>query len=213
MGSFYESKTYMLCVWLFELMKVNVLFVLCSLPVFTLGASTSALYASLRSIAEGGTGATRVFLGTFRKQFKRACCFTAGMIGIVILTVGDICIAGNGLSGPLTPVYIWFPLVFCTVCVVTSGILFPILPIFHAGYVQTMKIAFVFTMRYILRSVLCFAVNLVPVLLLLIRPQLVLGYVPVWLLLGFSFLAYGNTKLLLPVYSEIERLLEEVSNE
>ncbi len=213
MGKFYESKLYMLCVWLFEMMKINVLSVVCSLPVFTLGASVSALYASVRSFAKDGTSPSKVFFLTFRKQLKRASLFTVAAIAIVLLTAGDIYIAVTSLSGPLASVFVWIPLIFCIVCVVTFGVLFPILPLFRAGYIQTVKIAFVFTMRYLLRSILCAIVNLMPVLLVLVFPYFMLRFIPIWLLIGFSLLAYSNTKLLLPVYSEIEQLLDEVSAE
>lgn len=211
MGNFYESKLYVLCTWIYELMKINILFVLCSLPVFTLGPSISAMYSALRKLAEEGAVSPKVFVQTFRKQFRRASGFTLLFFAVILLILGDIYIATHHFSGALTPLFVWIPLIFGIVCIITSSILFPILPLFHAGHVHTVKIAFVFTMRYLPKSILCSAVNLLPALLLLMVPNLILQFVPIWLLIGFSLLAYGNTKLLLPVYSEIEQLLDEVS--
>jgi len=213
MGKFYESKLYALCTWMYELMKINVLFVLCSLPVFTLGPSFSAMYSALRNLEVDGTASPKVFLHTFHKQFRRASLFTLLFVAIMLLILGDIYIANHYFPGALIPLFVWIPLIFGIVCLITSSMLFPILPLFHAGHVHTIKIAFVFTMRYLLKSILCSVVNLLPVLLLLMVPNLILQFVPIWLLIGFSFLAYGNTKLLLPVYSEIDQLLDEVSAE
>ena len=55
------------CVW------VSILWVICCIPVFTIGASTTALYYTVHKSIRGDRGyTTRTFFGAFRDNFKAA---------------------------------------------------------------------------------------------------------------------------------------------
>ena len=56
-----------------DLVILNVLWLLFSLPVITLGASTTALYRSLLTLIDGGgTSTVLLFWNAFRSEFKTA---------------------------------------------------------------------------------------------------------------------------------------------
>ena len=56
-----------------DIMILNLLFILCSIPVFTTGASLSALYYCLFKMKEGTEGyLVRKFFHSFRENFKQA---------------------------------------------------------------------------------------------------------------------------------------------
>lgn len=55
-----------------ELIQLNMLFVLCSLPVVTAGASAAALNYALWRRSEGMGNVTTDFLAAFRKNFRQA---------------------------------------------------------------------------------------------------------------------------------------------
>lgn len=55
------------CVW------VSILWVICCIPVFTIGASTTALYYTVHKSIRGNRGyTTSNFFGAFRDNFKAA---------------------------------------------------------------------------------------------------------------------------------------------
>lgn len=63
----------------FELVGVNVLFVVTSLPVFTLGASLAALYKTMSFIVrDEPLNALSCYLHSFKTHFRRGC--TAGLL-------------------------------------------------------------------------------------------------------------------------------------
>lgn len=65
------------------IVAVNLLFILCSLPVFTIGASGCAMYAVLfRYIQKDEPDIIRTFLEEFRNNFKKATLIWMGMLGI-----------------------------------------------------------------------------------------------------------------------------------
>ena len=56
-----------------DLMLLNILFLVCSLPIFTIGASFTAMYYVTLKLAENEEGyIARGFLKSFKQNFKQA---------------------------------------------------------------------------------------------------------------------------------------------
>ncbi len=69
-----------------DLLVLNILFIVCSIPIFTIGASVSALYSvSLHSVRYGDGYVWKNFFGAFKKNFKQAT--VAWLIMLVVLAV------------------------------------------------------------------------------------------------------------------------------
>ena len=69
----YESRFSQLLLKLCWSCWLNILWFLCSLPIFTIGAATTALYyASLKIVREEETNVTAMFFRSFRENFKQA---------------------------------------------------------------------------------------------------------------------------------------------
>lgn len=77
-----DSPLYRFLSTLFEVMKVNLLWLLCSLPVVTIGASTVAAYTILLRMADGTEGyIAKPFLTAFRANLKKG--IPLGLLGLV----------------------------------------------------------------------------------------------------------------------------------
>ena len=58
---------------MFDLMLLNILWVVCSLPVITIGPATSALYSLMLKVARGEPAATfSAYFKAFRDNFKQS---------------------------------------------------------------------------------------------------------------------------------------------
>lgn len=69
---------------------LNLLWLLCSLPVFTMGASTTALYAvTLKIVQEKEGNLTAQFFRAFRENFRQATVLWLILLGIGSLLAGD----------------------------------------------------------------------------------------------------------------------------
>lgn len=69
---------------IFDLILLNILFVACSLPVITIGASLTALYAVLLKMVENEEGyIARGFLSAFKKNFRQST-----VVWIILLMIG-----------------------------------------------------------------------------------------------------------------------------
>ena len=76
---------------IFDVIVVTLLFLICCLPVFTVGASAAAMYATMIAIVNDScTSVVRSFFGAFRNNFKQASFLWLldAVIGLVV--VGDI---------------------------------------------------------------------------------------------------------------------------
>ncbi len=77
-----------------ELMALNLCFLLCCLPVFTIGASVTALYGSL--FARDDQGAVRRFFRQFRGNFRQGT-----VLGLILGAIGGVLLADYQLLGQL----------------------------------------------------------------------------------------------------------------
>ena len=77
----------------FDILVATVLFLLCCLPVFTIGAALSAMYATVIRIADDGcSGTVRCFFGAFRDNFKQATALWLPVALVGLLVAADIVI-------------------------------------------------------------------------------------------------------------------------
>lgn len=69
-----------------DLILLNILFVICSIPIFTIGASTTAVYYVTLKLARNDDGYTiRSFFKSFKENFKQST-----IIWLILLVVGII---------------------------------------------------------------------------------------------------------------------------
>ena len=93
--SFLIKSLTLLC----DLMYLNLLFLICSLPIFTIGASTTALYAVLfKRIRGKDVKIGKTYFAEFKSNFKQATLFWIPYFLIVAFLAADIYISHNILS-------------------------------------------------------------------------------------------------------------------
>ena len=69
---------------------LNLLWLICSIPVFTVGASTAALYSVTLKIVRNRDGnLTRQFFKAFRENFRQATILWLVLLGVGLFLAGD----------------------------------------------------------------------------------------------------------------------------
>ena len=80
----YESKFSQMMIKLSYSCWLNLLWLICSIPVFTLGAATTALYdVSLKIVRDEETSITRQFFRSFCRNFRQAT-----VLWLILLAAG-----------------------------------------------------------------------------------------------------------------------------
>lgn len=73
-----------------DLIWLNILFVICCIPVFTVGAALSAMYSVTLKMCVNEEGAiSQDFFKAFRENFKQATILWGIMLGIGIFLIAD----------------------------------------------------------------------------------------------------------------------------
>lgn len=86
-----ESKTYSVLTALIDIIWLGVLWTLCSLPVFTIGASSAALYYSMvKCVRHDFPEPTRAFFRAFRQNFKQATLLWLLFLLVLLVAAADL---------------------------------------------------------------------------------------------------------------------------
>lgn len=113
---------------LVDMLLLSVLWAVCSIPVVTLGASTTALYYVMLKLAEDKEGAlVRSFFRAFRDNFKQAtaCWLVMLLFGLVLGGDFYICVNRMDSAAAKTLLIVFFVLAFVYGMIFTY--LFPVL--------------------------------------------------------------------------------------
>ena len=187
-----------------ELIQLNVLFVLCGLPIVTLGASATALHYALRRRAEGKGGVVGDFLRAFRENLRQAtilwlCALALGAgLGLNFWLI-------SGWTGPaLLPAAALLGLGTFALLVWTA-VVFPLLARFDNTTGATAKNALILALGSPLRSLAAAALNIAPFVLAALLPELFLLAGFLWLFLLCAVSALAAQKLFAPLFARLER--------
>jgi uncharacterized membrane protein YesL len=180
---------------MFDLMVLNVLWLLCCLPVFTFGPASSALARVMITLVRGGSEAVaKNYFLAFRRDFGRAVVL--GLIGLagLAIAVSDILFAIS-LSGGMR-------IIFLIVAVLVSSLVFSYLAYVFAlhaffensviGQIRNALSLAAAAPMETLTIWLCFAL---PVAAFLLLPRIVMVYIGfLYILFGVSCPAYFAAK-------------------
>lgn len=183
----------------FDIMILNVLWIICSLPVFTIGASTTAVYyVTLKLVRDEEGGTVRSFFKSFRENFRQATA-----IWLILLVVGVV-IAFDLYFFLMMPAERKFRIVMAAVftgfAILWGGItlfVFPLQARFYNPVKRTLLNACFMSMRHFFPTIGMLVLDIGTVLLALrVAPILQ----PLLFLFGFPLLAYMNSAVLAGIF-------------
>ena len=180
---------------MFDLMVLNILWLLCCLPVFTFGPASSALARVMITLVRGGSEAVaKNFFIAFHRDFGRAVVL--GLIGLagLAVAVSDILFAVS-LSGGMKILFLIVAVLVCSLVFSYLAYIFALHAFFEnsvAGQIRNALSLAAASPMETLAIWLCFAV---PVAAILLLPRIVLVYIGfLYILFGVSCPAYFAAK-------------------
>lgn len=186
-----------------DLVILNVLWLLCCLPVVTAGASTTAMYHVVRHLQEESiSSVTRDFFRSFKSDFRQA---TPVYLLLLIPTAAVVMNAWilSAQSSDVVPVYvraIW--MVSALMLTFVVSFVYPVMAYFDDTVWKTLRTAAVLAVAKLPRTVLISAINLLPIIMLFVSLPFFLRSSIFWLLIGGSLTAYLNMLILRPVFKK-----------
>ena len=196
-----DSKFFAFCTRLVELVKINLLWMLCCLPLLTVGAATTAMLTCVYAFKDGDDCGSKVFFRAFRTHFGKATilwlliAFFGAMLALDYLIVVRLAFPGY-MAAVVVILFLALSLVL------VSGMIFPLLSQFP-GKIKDMVInAILLCLGNLPKMLLVTAMNLLPILLFLILPQVFFFAGFLLILCGFSLMALYDITVIEKIFAQ-----------
>ena len=187
-----------------DLILLNLLWTVCSIPVITIGASTTAVYyVTLKMVRDENDSTVRSFFHSFKDNFKQATAIWAIFLAVGLILAFDIWffvtgqapvpgIAGilmTAISGGMAILYLF-----------TYIYVFPIQARFYNPVKYTIRNAFIMSIRHLFQTVGIVCMDI----LIVIGAIASLFYMPqifaLFILFGMPLMAFANSYLFVPIF-------------
>ena len=162
----YESKFSQLLLKLCYACYLNLLWFVCSIPIFTIGASTTALYyASLKLVRGEENHIGRQFFHSFKENFKQATVLWMILLGIGLFLGADGYIVYHLRASSTGTVAVLWTLIMAlliaagVVYVIVLTQIFPLLASFSNTNLAMLKNSFLIGTHYLFATIMVFAVH------------------------------------------------------
>lgn len=215
----YDGSFFNILNRLTDLVILNVLWLVCCIPIVTAGASTTAmLYVTMKMVNDEDAYITRNFFKSFKENFRQSTTIWLIMLVLGCIIVGDYFILPNMMISD-TLYSIAFA-IFCLVSLLYGMILiylFPLQAKLENKIKHTFKNALLLSIRHLPTSILLLVIMAVTVVAMYwtatVLPQLFF----IWIVIGFSAIAYGCSFLYCRIFNlyikkESKDQLEEGEN-
>ena len=172
-----------------DLIILNLLFMICCLPIFTIGASITAMYSiTLKMLRNEECYIIKGFLSAFKSNFKQATLLWIPCFLIGAFLIADLYIVNNIL--PPEYYYLKYP-VLCLIIAFLCGYLymFPLLSFFDAPLKQQVKNAFLLSLGHLPTTIVVLCLHLFILILVDFYNFLLIPVFSVFVFCGFSTMA------------------------
>lgn len=196
-----DSKIYEFLTLMVNLVLLNLIWLLCCLPVITVGAATVALYyVVMNYVTKQDDAVFRPYIKSFALNFRQAT-----PIWILQLSIGCMLFAellyllseGNDL---LMAVLVALIVLFLS----TAHCYFGLVARYNTGNKQAIWNAFALSMKYPIQSISIALLNLFPAILCCLFPGLVYYIGLFWLIIGVSLSGLFSSWIMMSVFKQYE---------
>ena len=195
-----DSKFMHFCSRLVELTCINLLWMLCCLPVFTIGASTTAMITALYAYRADEPCGARVFFRAFRQSFGKATVLWLTMLLLAVMLGLDYYIVANmEFAGRMAVIVVIFFLAFALVFF--GGMIFPLVSQFPGTLKEMTVNAVLLSLAHLPKMLLVTAMNLLPLLLAVVLPQVLVLAGFLLLVCGFALMALYDIKVIEQIFA------------
>lgn len=184
-----------------DLMVLNILFCVTSIPLITIGASWTALYSvTLKMVRDEEGSVSRSYFRSFRQNFRQATLLWLGLLVVLALLVLDIRVL-NGMAGGTAPGLLRVGVeILALLGIMVLQYLFPSLARFEASLADTLKNACMMALAHLPKTALMTAAAVGAVWITLINNTTIAVGLMVWPLIGFALMAFGNSGILRKIF-------------
>lgn len=186
-----DSKFSQIMSRVFDLMLLNIVFLIMCIPIVTIGANFTAMYyVTLKMIKNEETYIFRTYWKSFRQNFKQATAIWLIMLAIMLVLILDLVLVLR-MPGAITYLRYVFMILLVFEAMVLSYV-FPVLSRFDNTVKNTIKNSVLMAIRHLPWTIMILLINISPLLIYLFSTTKIISYlILLMFLLGFSSVALG----------------------
>lgn len=185
-----------------NMMLINILWLVCAVPVITAGAATTAAYYVLyQNLTNEDNAVVKPFFRAFRQNFKQSTLLWVPLVFIGLLLGLDAAYLISNHANQFHILWVAFFVIALLYGIVVSHA-FAIIGRYHAPTKQVIRNCFLIFLMNLLRSVLTLILTILPILVLLFMPDQVVKTLPLWIMLVFGLLFYANAHMFLQSFKK-----------
>lgn len=183
-----------------DFILLNILWVIFSIPLFTIGASTTALYTVMLKIVRNEEGyIVRGFLEAFKDNFKKSTVIWL-ILGVVGIIIGVDSWLALGMHSSVRTVFRSVFIIFGLVWLCIIIYVFPLTARYENSIRNTIKNAFILSVAKLPYTLLMIVITAGTVILTFLNTFTLLVGSAIWIVIGVALVAWLNSLLLRKVF-------------
>ena len=170
-----------------DIVILNVLFLLCCIPIITIGPAQTGLYTALRVLRnpEDGRSRLKAFFQGFKQGFG-AICISWTALSVIIAAIGYYFVAVLTQADTAAVFLRYFLLGLSALLILVHSLLAVFHSLFQCTVTQLLRNCLVLLFSHPLHSILTFVLNWAPLALLLLATDICIKIFPVFFSVYFS---------------------------
>lgn len=187
-----------------DMVILNILFLVCCIPIVTIGASLSALYSmTLKMVRNEEPYIIQGFLKAFRENLKQGMLFGTAATLALAAAAANLFLLGNVESGGLLSVKI-VSIAVIVLVLLLSLYIFPVIARFQMSSGEIFKNAFLLCGVHFTKTLFMLAMY-IPVLIMMFYSEITMFLLlTIYIVLGFSTMAFLQSFVLRNIFANYE---------
>ena len=196
-----------------DLIILNLLCLVCCLPIVTAGASITAMfYVTLKMVRNEESYIVKSFFKSFKENFKQATIINLIMLVTALLLVLDLRIV-NQLEGTVGQVLHVIFIAFMLLYLMIFLYIYPVLSKFYNSIRTTFVNAFLMSIRHLPYTILMLVISAIPIAIWFIPNTSILSTIlMLFIMLGFATIAYCNSNFFVKIFDNYIPKEEDADN-
>jgi len=199
------------CTFIWNLLVLDLIFLLCCIPVFTIGAASTAMYTVIFDKENESSQVGRffrAFIANFKTSTKAwlVCMVVFGVLAVDLLWLNNLEIFGQAVFRFI----IWGFIIYAFAA---QMYLFPLLSKYDAPLKNTLKNSMLLCLGFFPSTLVMLIINLAPVLLFFMNIELFFRGLPLIVMFWFAITAHLDAIMLRSIFRKVENANEEAEEE
>lgn len=194
-----------------NLILLNFLWIICSLPIITMGAATTAVNSVIFQYLDSGNDAViKPFFKAFVSNFRQSTLIGLPLSLLAGMLVFDgLYLVANSAQGFQL---LWLPcILLALLCGMLATYAFPIIARYECRIQDVIRNSFLLFCLELFSSLFLLFLNAIPIILLVFFPDIFMKTSLFWVILGRSLTAFLSNSILLRIFKKHDRLEEKDS--